>query len=272
MMNWDKKDLSDLALAVRLLENPGFVSRLCAHIGAPIEIALDCLPTRLKNGLGAAVNHSLSKAMNLAVGSMGEGSSVPSRWMQKALATAAGAASGAFGGPALLVELPFTTCLMLRSIAGIAQSKGEDIAAPSTRVACMEVFALGGPASSMGYFAMRQVLAAEAERVIQLLIVGRVGDDLTPVLLRLIETIASRFSVVVGEKAAAQFVPVIGAVGGATVNYLFMTHFQEMATGHFTVRRLERIYGRSEVLERYQAMKLTRARTGQHVPQRIGMR
>jgi hypothetical protein len=39
--------------------------------------------------------------------------------------------------------------------------------------------------------------------------------------------------------------PVVGAVGGAAVNLIFMNHFQRIAEGHFTIRRLERIYGRA---------------------------
>ena len=35
----------------------------------------------------------------------------------------------------------------------------------------------------------------------------------------------------------------LGAAGGGAVNVLFMNHFQQMARGHFTVRRLERAYG-----------------------------
>ncbi len=41
----------------------------------------------------------------------------------------------------------------------------------------------------------------------------------SPVLVRLIAQIASRFSVVVTQKLAAQTVPFIGALGGAAVNY-----------------------------------------------------
>ena len=52
---------------------------------------------------------------------------------------------------------------------------------------------------------------------------------------------------VVTQKFAAQMVPVIGAFGGAVVNYAFIDHFQDVARGHFTVRRLERSYGKDEV-------------------------
>jgi hypothetical protein len=43
----------------------------------------------------------------------------------------------------------------------------------------------------------------------------------------------------------------IGAFGGAVVNYAFIDHFQDVARGHFTVRRLERAYGEDEVRRQY---------------------
>ena len=72
--------------------------------------------------------------------------------------------------------------------------------------------------------------------------------------MRLIAQIASRFGVVVTQKLAAQAVPVIGAVGGAAVNYAFIDHFQEMARAHFIVRRLERRYGKDAVRTAYERL------------------
>jgi hypothetical protein len=57
-----------------------------------------------------------------------------------------------------------------------------------------------------------------------------------PVLVRLIAQVASRFGVVVTQKLAAQAVPLIGALGGAAVNFAFIDHFQEVARAHFVVR------------------------------------
>jgi hypothetical protein len=51
---------------------------------------------------------------------------------------------------------------------------------------------------------------------------------------------------------AAQSVPVIGAAGGAAINLLFIDHFQDMARGHFTVRRLERTYGAELIRAEYE--------------------
>ena len=56
------------------------------------------------------------------------------------------------------------------------------------------------------------------------------------------------------EKAVAQAIPLLGAAGGATINLLFMDHFQHMARGHFIVRRLERAYGKELIRETYQRM------------------
>ena len=78
-----------------------------------------------------------------------------------------------------------------------------------------------------------------------------VVEDSAPVIVRLLAQIASRFNTVVGEKIMAQGVPLIGAVGGAAINLLFINHFQDMARGHFIVRRLERSYGEDEVRRRY---------------------
>jgi len=72
-----------------------------------------------------------------------------------------------------------------------------------------------------------------------------------PAIVRLISQVATRFSIVVSEKAAAQAVPVVGALGGAAINSLFIDHFQDMGRGHFIVRRLERLHGQEEVRRLY---------------------
>ncbi len=70
--------------------------------------------------------------------------------------------------------------------------------------------------------------------------------------MRLIGLIAARFGIVVSEKAAAQLVPVLGAAGGALINTIFISHYQDMARGHFIVRRLEKIHGTQPVRIAYE--------------------
>ena len=65
----------------------------------------------------------------------------------------------------------------------------------------------------------------------------------------------SAVGVVVTQKLGAQAIPVIGALGGAAVNYAFIEHFQDVARGHFIVRRLERSYGKDLVRAEYERLR-----------------
>ncbi len=72
---------------------------------------------------------------------------------------------------------------------------------------------------------------------------------LPPALARFIAVTAERFGITVSEKVVAEAVPVVGAVGGGAINLVFINHFQQVAHGHFTVRRLEREYGEDVVAD-----------------------
>jgi EcsC protein family len=102
------------------------------------------------------------------------------------------------------------------------------------------------------YFAARGLLAKSVAEAARFIAERGVLAEGAPVLVRFIAQIASRFGVVVTQKLAAQAVQVIGALGGAAVNYAFIDHFQEVAGAHFVVRRLERRYGKSAVRAAYE--------------------
>jgi hypothetical protein len=51
-------------------------------------------------------------------------------------------------------------------------------------------------------------------------------------------------------------VPLIGAAGGMAVNLLFIRHFQNMARGHFIIRRLEKKYGTEAMKTLYRSVAL----------------
>jgi hypothetical protein len=174
---------------------------------------------------------------------------------------ATGAGGGSLGLPALAVELPVTTTIMLRSIADIARSEGEPVSQLETKLACLEVFALGGSAKSddgteTGYFFVRATLARTISEAAQYIAEKGIAKEGAPVLVRLIAVLASRFGVIVSEKVAAQAIPLIGAAGGALINTIFIDHFQNMARGHFIIRRLERQYGTEFVRQEYDQLKI----------------
>ena len=144
-----------------------------------------------------------------------------------------------------------------RSILDIARSEGENLANPESALSCIEVFGLGGrteidETAETGYFVVRGMLAASVTEAARFIAERSVVEEGAPALVRLIAQISARFGVVVTQKAAAQAIPVIGALGGAAVNYAFVEHFQTVAGGHFTVRRLERSYGEDLVRATYE--------------------
>jgi len=247
---------AELSEAKRLLENPGLAVKITDLVGKPIEKGFELLPDNWRQRVGVATKDALMFAMNGALLTMdSQSSKTYPRW-HKAAAALSGAAGGAFGLPALIAELMVSTTIMCRSIADIARANGESLDSPSTRLACIEVFALGGvskldDAAEIGYFAVRSSLGRAVSEATQYLASHTLADGGAPVLVRLIALIAARFQLQVSEKAAAQMIPIIGAAGGAVINLLFIDHFQDMSRGHFTVRRLERHYGVEEIRSTY---------------------
>jgi len=90
---------------------------------------------------------------------------------------------------------------------------------------------------------VKALLSKQVSEAAKYIVEKGIAEEGAPVLVRFIATIASRFGVTVSQKAAASAVPVIGAVGGALINTIFIEHFQNMARGHFIMRSLESKYG-----------------------------
>ncbi len=251
------KDYDDLKRAVKLLEFPSFISKIINFVGKPVEKIIDSLPIPISENIQEATEVTLNKLLTLTVKTMDKDSkSEASTIIPKIAISVSGALGGAFGLPALAIELPISTSIILRSIADIARSEGEDITTLQTRLACLEVFALGGrsdadDAAETGYFAVRAALAKAVSDAAKHIAAKGLTEKGAPAIARLVTQLASRFGAVVSEKMLVQGVPVIGAFGGATINLLFVDHFQDVARGHFIVRRLERKYGKEEVQKEY---------------------
>lgn len=250
------EDTAALSRAVEALEHPGIAARIANMLGKPIELLGTALPPYASQAVAAATTSGLEAALKLALRTLRGKPHVRSQLLHKALATGSGAAGGAFGLAALPFELPVSTVIMLRSIADIARSEGEDLSDPATALSCVQVFALGGRSgaanvSESGYFAVRGVLAKTVSEAARFIADRGLIQEGSPILVRFITQVASRFGVVVSQKIAAQALPIVGALGGAAVNYAFIEHFQDVARGHFTVRRLERLYGKDLIEAEY---------------------
>nr|WP_178125006.1 MULTISPECIES: EcsC family protein [unclassified Pseudomonas] len=251
-----------------MLESPSLTARLSGLLGSPIESAVRALPGSVAKKINGAVAAALHTSADAALWSLeNHPKKQASTLLHKVYAATSGAVGGAFGFAALFVELPISTTIMMRSVADVARSEGFDLNDFATKQACIEVFAMGGnsqadDATETGYYitrsfttqAMQQlskelaaIAAKQGSKVASKLSPGMAGKWLAV----LIEKVAARYGVTISSKFAAQAVPVIGAFTGAAINALFTDFYQDMARGHFTVKRLEEQYGYEQIKSEY---------------------
>ena len=256
-MQLSELEINELQVAKNLLENPGFAARITNLVGTPIEKGFESLPKKWNENIGNVTKAALMKASEIAIFTMKDipGEESSNIWHKLGVAVCGGV-GGCFGITGLSVELPISTTIMLRSIADVARSEGESIASINTKLACLEVFALGGKSKSddgaeSGYYVVRYALARSVTEAAEYITQRGLTKEAAPALIKFITQISNRFGIQVTQKAAAQAIPAIGAAGGAIINTIFIDHFQDMARGHFIVRKLERKYGRDEIKEIY---------------------
>lgn len=211
------------AMARRHRAAGGMGIQLLNLIGGQAEGLLDRLPRAARDRLEDGTEKALNVAMKAAHGSRGVVKDQPG-WLNTAVATAMGAAGGFGGLPSALVELPVTTTVLLRAIQGVAVEHGFDPASESVQFDCIRVFAAAGPlaqddGADLAFLSTRVALNGKA-------------------IQGLIATVAPKLAAVLGQKLAAQTVPVLGAVAGAAVNYAYTSYYQEIAHVHFGLRKL----------------------------------
>lgn len=257
--------LEELRIAKGRLEATPFLIKVANAVGQPLDKTVAALPAGARDAILGATRAALDKGLEWALATVGTTRGTKSRpWLHTTVVTASGGVGGAFGWSALAVELPFSTIVMLRSIATIAQENGEDLRTPEARLQCLAVLSYGGPTSAddaaeTTYYGSRAALSTTLQRAATQLTAALRGSEASRaarVVAAFISKVAARFGVVVQQKAIAQTVPVAGAIGGAALNHLFIGHFQQIAQGHFTVRRLERIYGEAVVREAYASIEV----------------
>lgn len=238
-------DMEALRAAVHALERQTFAERLARLAGKKVRLAEAALPAHVRSAASAAAQKALTTALSVALSSLEGATHRDSTRLHKRLAAMTGGIGGAVGLASLPLELPISTTIMLRSIADIARNEGENLRHPETGLACLEVFALGGHPDDVlegGYLAARGIMAKSVTDAARFIATRGVVQEGAPTMVRFVSHIASRFGLVVSQKAAAQAMPFIGALSGAAINVAFTDHFQTLARGHFAVRRLERVY------------------------------
>jgi hypothetical protein len=236
----------DLKRAVGLLEQPRLAVRVANLAAKPLDGVLGALP-KVNDRVQDILRKAILQCLTVAIESQGDETFVPSAWRPKALTGLTGGIGGIFGAIALPIELPLTTTLMLRAIVEIARHHGENLVSLEPRLACLQVFGLGNRRTDagavVGYYAARRTLSKLTAELVAGVVERSMLDASAPVVTRMVSEIVSRFGLVWSERFAAGAVPVLGALGGASLNMIFMDHFERVAQGHFIIRRLERDYG-----------------------------
>jgi hypothetical protein len=255
----EKNDRNDLRTAVVLLERPRLGIRLVSLVGYPIEGILRALPGWISRSITHLTARAVGTVFYYALCTLRKKSAVkPFSLLHRMMVLVSGFVGGFFGLLGMVLELPISTTLMLRSIAEIGRSEGEDLSTGDTQLACITVFALGGKskeddAAETAYYAARAAVTRAVSEAAEYLAERGIAEEGTPVLIRIMANLASRFGVILTDKMAAELVPILGGLGGAAINFIFIRHFQEAARGHFIVRRLERKYGHEPVKREYES-------------------
>ncbi len=211
------------ALAARYRSANGVGMQVLGLLGGQAESMLKRLPKGVTDQLDGVTRAALETSFDVAARSR---AALPDQkdWLNTVVAMGTGAAGGFGGLPSSVAELPVTTTVILRAVQGIAAEHGFDPADEGTRMDCVQVFAAAGPLAEddgidTSFLSMR---------------LGLSGATVQSLLTR----VAPRLATVLGQKLAAQTVPLLGAVAGAAINYAFTSYYQDMARIHFGLRRL----------------------------------
>ncbi|WP_040279539.1 EcsC family protein [Psychroserpens damuponensis] len=272
------EDLEALKLAKSNMLNISWAMRNVNKIGDTVETGIKFVPEKVVVKLQSMTQKALLKVIkaNLLTIQKNKTFKKPSKKTYKSIVTGSGALSGFFGlttgfGTAIFAsELTITTKFLMRTIMDIARSEGEDIYTLEGQMACLEVFALGGDSKDdddleISYYttriainsALNNVSTASLKVGLDTLIKGASALG-SGALSSFVSKIATRLSLLISEKFLAQAVPIVGAVGGGSLNYIFIDHFQKMATSHFTIKRLERQYGAANVKLIYETINVSK--------------
>ncbi len=257
------------------MQDTGLLMQGIDKVGTFVETGMRKIPKPVQRWLQKQVNKILMATLkaNLVTLQKGKKFKNPSKKTYKTLVTSSGVASGVFGsttgiGTVIFTsEMALSTKFIMRSIMDIARSHGEDLYHIDTQLACLQVFAFGNSSKDSdgletSYYTTRVAMNSAVKEATKYITQSGLKDlskllvTSTNPLIKLLGTIAGRFTVQVSEKFIAQAIPIAGAIGGGSLNYAFINHFQRIAEAHFTMRALERKYSNELIMKTYNELKI----------------
>ncbi|NJM83838.1 MAG: EcsC family protein [Tabrizicola sp.] len=235
------------ALALRYRRANGPVMSLVNRLGGTLESQMAVIPARYRE----QIERLTERALDTAYGVAGQGARIPDMGPRAPVlaAMATGAAGGAGGLATSIAELPLTITVILHAIRQAAREAGFDPEEAWIKAECLKVFGSGTPLHGDDGVNTSFLSA-------RLTITG-------PAIQKIITTVAPKLAVALGQKVAAQAVPVMGAISGAALNAAYLNYYREMARIRFALLRLAEVHGAEPVLEAFRAAaeppRITRA-------------
>ena len=225
------------ALADRHRRANGPVVRLVNRFGGKLEQQMAALPPSIRDQILRSVEKALSASY--AVATQTDRFRDPGPKGRLAAAIATGAIGGAGGLASALAELPATVTLILAAIRAEARAAGFDPNDPDIRAECLRIFGSGGPLEdddglNTSFLSARLTLTG-------------------PAIQKVIATVAPRIATALGQKLAAQSIPILGALSGAALNATFLDYYKEVAAIRFGLLRLAQTHPEAEVLAEFKA-------------------
>ncbi len=225
------------ALARRASRVNGPVIRLLNGLGGKAEAWMRQLPAPARSALDQGAERMLT---TLYHGAGGAARLMPDAgpWGHRIAALAGGAAGGAAGLASAAVELPATVMVMFAAMQRQAAQAGFDPESEEVRLICLDLFGSGAPGT------------AADDGVNSAFIGARLSMNKMTVQA-LVARIAPAFSAMIGKTLAAKAVPIIGAVTGAGINYVFTAYYEDLARVRFGLMRLMRDHGEEAVVRAF---------------------
>lgn len=227
--------IAELAVIYRKANGP--VISLVNRLSGSFEKQLGLVPQTYRTQIEQVVERALSASYRVA----GQADRLPDTGPRGRLAAvmAAGAAGGAGGLATAIAELPLTITLILNAIRQEARAAGFDPDRPDIRAECLRTFGAGSPLAAddginTSFLSARLTLTG-------------------PAVQRVIATVAPRLAAALGQKLAAQAVPVLGAISGAALNAAFLGYYRDMARIRFQLLALAGRHGPDVVLAAFKA-------------------
>jgi EcsC protein family len=256
-MSLSTDHLALLTHAKHLLGPPGLAAKIAGLLGIPVDRGYERLPPGWHAAIDDCGHESLRLALRGGLATLGSATidAFPRLDRFATLAGGPGNEMPALSG--IAIEMPVSIMLLCRSLADIARGHGEGVERTDVRLACLEAFAHGS-GDDRDYYVVRDQLAQTAATAAEYLADALLVDESAPALVAYVDAIAVRFRAQLADKAAAQALraasahdPAKGAGIAGAIDLLFADHFQDVARGHFAVRKLERVYSRDEVRSTY---------------------